>query len=323
VSRAGQAALPATAAQKRLPLDAFATSVMLMLCICWGFQQIAIKLIAADVSPMLQIGLRSAFAAVVLGVYVLHKRGLAELRDGTLPAGLLVGALFAGEFVLVALGLNYTTASHMSVFLYTAPIFAALGLHVLVPDERLRPLQWLGVVVAFGGIALAFLGKGVPAATAAAPNMLLGDFLGLLAGAAWGMTTVAIRRSRLSEAPAAKTLFYQMVMAGIVLPAFWAAGPAAPPNWTALAVASVLFQCVVVALTSYLTWFWLLRRYLASRLSILSFLTPLFGVGFGVWILDEPLDASFAAGAVLVLAGIMLVSAAGLIQEQWARLRAR
>ncbi|MDQ8034862.1 MAG: DMT family transporter [Bordetella sp.] len=316
------AAAPAT----RLPLDTFATSVMLLLCICWGFQQIAIKLVAADISPMLQIGLRSAFAAVVLGIVVLRRRGLAELRDGTLPAGLLAGVLFAGEFLMVALGLNYTTASHMSVFLYTAPIFAALGLHLLVPEERLRPLQWAGVAVAFGGIALAFLGKGVDAqaaASAAAPNMLLGDFLGLLAGAAWGLTTVVIRRSRLSEAPAAKTLFYQMVVAGIALPAVWAAGPAAAPHWSGQAVVSVLFQCVVVALSSYLTWFWLLRRYLASRLSILSFLTPLFGVGFGVWILDEPIDPTFALGAVLVLAGIMLVSAAGLIQEQWARLRGR
>ena len=56
---------------------------------------------------------------------------------------------------------------------------------------------------------------------------------------------------------------------------------------------SVSFQAVAVALTSYLAWFWLLRRYLASRLSILSFMTPLFGVSFGVLFLDEPLDAAF------------------------------
>ena len=70
----------------------------------------------------------------------------------------------------------------MSVFLYTAPVFAALGLHWLLPEERLTPLQWLGVAIAFAGIAVAFLGKG---GQQAASNMLLGDAMGLMAGLLW------------------------------------------------------------------------------------------------------------------------------------------
>lgn len=226
-----------------------------------------------------------------------------------------MGALFALEFLLVGVGLEYTTASHMAVFLYTAPIFTALGLHLLLPDERLKPLQWLGVAVAFGGIATAFLGKG----HAAVPGMLLGDLLGVLAGAAWGATTVAIRKSSLSEAAPAKTLFYQMLMAGLALPAFHFASGGAAPVWSGAALASLGFQSVVVALSSYLAWFWLLRRYLATRLAVLSFMTPLFGVTFGVLILDEPLDSGFVIGAVLVLAGITLVSGAELLREKLRR----
>jgi drug/metabolite transporter (DMT)-like permease len=77
---------------------------------------------------------------------------------------------------------------------------------------------------------------------------------------------------------------------------------------TPIAWGSLLFQSVVVSFASYLTWFWLLRHYLASRLGVFSFLTPLFGVAFGVWLLDEPLEASFLVGALLVCAGIVLVS---------------
>lgn len=91
----------------------------------------------------------------------------------------MAGLLFGVEFLLVAQGLVYSTASHISVFLYTAPVFAALGLHWLLPEERLTPLQWLGVAIAFAGIAVAFLGKGDPQA---ASNMLLGDAMGLTAG---------------------------------------------------------------------------------------------------------------------------------------------
>lgn len=312
-------AVAALAPPARRPLDSLATGVMLLLCVCWGFQQIAIKLVAADISPIMQVGLRSAFAALVLGVVVWRSEGSRALRDGTLGAGILVGLLFGFEFLAIAQGLVYTTASHMSVFLYTAPIFTALGLHWRVPEERMAPLQWLGVAVAFGGIAVAFLGNGQPQAAAAASNMLLGDSLGLLGGLLWGATTVAIRRTALSEAAPSKTLFYQMAIAALVLLAYAAATGNAGIRYTPSAMLSVAFQSVVVALSSYLAWFWLLRRYLASRLSILSFMTPLFGVSFGVLILDEPLDGAFVIGALMVLAGISLVSGAGLLREKLRR----
>ena len=314
-------AVAALAPPARRPLDSLATGVMLLLCVCWGFQQIAIKLVAADISPIMQVGLRSAFAALVLGVVVWRGEGSRALRDGTLGAGILVGLLFGFEFLAIAQGLVYTTASHMSVFLYTAPIFTALGLHWRVPEERMAPLQWLGVAVAFGGIAVAFLGNGQPQAAAAASNMLLGDSLGLLGGLLWGATTVAIRRTALSEAAPSKTLFYQMAIAALVLLVYAAATGNAGIRYTPSAMLSVAFQSVVVALSSYLAWFWLLRRYLASRLSILSFMTPLFGVSFGVLILDEPLDGAFVVGALMVLAGISLVSGAGLLREKLRRSR--
>ena len=306
----------------RLPLDTLATAGMLALCVCWGFQQIAIKLVAGDIAPIMQIGLRSTFAALVLAVVVGRAEGGRAFRDGTALPGLIVGLLFAGEFLFVAQGLLYTTASHMSVFLYTAPIFAALGLHWLLPEERMQPLQWLGVAVAFGGIGVAFLGGGSDAAggtAAAGINMLLGDAMGLAAGLLWGATTVAIRKTSLSEAAPSKTLFYQMAVASVVLLAYAAFTGQHGIRYTQAAVLSVAFQSVVVALSSYLAWFWLLRRYLASRLSILSFMTPLFGVSFGVLILDEPLDRHFVLGAVMVLAGITLVSGAGLLREKLRR----
>jgi drug/metabolite transporter (DMT)-like permease len=311
----------------RLPLDTLATAGMLALCVCWGFQQIAIKLVAGDIAPIMQIGLRSTFAALVLAVVVGRAEGGRAFRDGTALPGLIVGLLFAGEFLFVAQGLLYTTASHMSVFLYTAPIFAALGLHWLLPEERMQPLQWLGVAVAFGGIGVAFLGGGSGAAggtmaggtAAAGINMLLGDAMGLAAGLLWGATTVAIRKTSLSEAAPSKTLFYQMAVASVVLLAYAAFTGQHGIRYTQAAVLSVAFQSVVVALSSYLAWFWLLRRYLASRLSILSFMTPLFGVSFGVLILDEPLDRHFVLGAVMVLAGITLVSGAGLLREKLRR----
>lgn len=300
----------------RLPLDPFACGLMLLLCIVWGFQQVSIKLVEQDVAPVLQLAIRSGIAALVLGTITLWREGRGAFGDGTLLPGLGVGLLFTLEFFFISEGLVRTSASHIAVFLYTAPIFAALGLHLILPEERLSPVQWLGVLVAFGGIALAFLGKPGNAA-----GSLFGDALGICAAIAWGATTVLIRGSSLSEAAPVKTLFYQLGVAGVVLLAVAAATGRLGLIPSDRALLSLGFQVVVVALISYLGWFWLLRRYLASRLSMLSFMTPLFGVGFGVLVLGEPLDSSFIFGGLLVLGGLLLVTGAELLRDHLARRR--
>lgn len=300
----------------RLPLDPFACGLMLLLCIVWGFQQVSIKLVEQDVAPVLQLAIRSGIAALVLGAITLWREGRGAFGDGTLMPGLGVGLLFTLEFFFISEGLVRTSASHIAVFLYTAPIFAALGLHLILPEERLSPVQWLGVLVAFGGIALAFLGKPGNAA-----GSLFGDALGICAAIAWGATTVLIRGSSLSEAAPVKTLFYQLGVAGVVLLAVAAATGRLGLIPSDRALLSLGFQVVVVALISYLGWFWLLRRYLASRLSMLSFMTPLFGVGFGVLVLGEPLDSSFIFGGLLVLGGLLLVTGAELLRDHLARRR--
>lgn len=295
--------------------DAFLFQLMLLLCALWGAQQVAIKLAAADIAPLLQVALRSGIAALLVGGLMLWQRGWQGWLGCTWRAGVLTGVLFGLEFFFIARGLQYTSASHMAVFLYTAPIFSALGLHLLLPSERLRAVQWGGIALCFGGVVVAF-GAGLDWA-ALDRQQLLGDAFGLLAGMAWGATTVAVRGSRLSEAPPTLTLFYQLSVAFLLLLGYAAAiEQLGPIRWTPVSIASVLLQGVVVSFLSYLAWFWLLRRYLASNLAVFSFMTPLFGVSFGVLILDEPLSWNFVIGAVLVLLGIMLVS-----NHAWVRRR--
>lgn len=296
--------------------DAFALQVMLLLCLIWGSQQVLIKWAAVDIAPVMQATLRSAIAAVLVGALVCLRGGWQQVR-GTWRGGLLAGALFGLEFLFIAEGLKLTSAAHMSVFLYTAPVFTALGLHFMLPSERLRPLQWLGILLAFVGIATAFAGG--LSLDELDGRVLLGDAFGVLAGLAWGATTVVVRGSRLSEAPATLTLFYQLLVGffGLLLMAVLS-GQVGQVSFTPMALGSVLFQGIVVSFFSYLTWFWLLRKYLASNLAVFSFITPLFGVTFGVLLLGESLSLNFVAGALMVLAGVILVSAEPRVR-QWLR----
>ncbi|AMK32302.1 Permease of the drug/metabolite transporter (DMT) superfamily [Pseudomonas putida] len=131
--------------------DAFAFQVMLGLCLIWGCQQVLIKSAAVDIAPVMQAAFRNGIAALLVGLLVCWRGGWSQVGS-TWRAGLLAGALFGLEFLFIAEGLKLTSAAHMSVFLYTAPIFTALGLHFMMPSERLRLLQWLGILLAFGGL---------------------------------------------------------------------------------------------------------------------------------------------------------------------------
>lgn len=296
---------------RRAP-DAFAIALMVLLCATWGLQQVAIKTTNPALGPMFQAGLRSTIATFLVWGWARMRGTPLFERDGTFGPGVLAGILFAAEFICIFAGLTLTSASRMAVFLYTAPCFTALGLHFFVPGERMRRLQWCGVLVAFIGIALAFADGFVraPAPGASALAGMLGDALGVLGGAMWAATTVVVRATSLSHTSASKTLFYQLVVSAVVLLALaFALGEQHRINVTPLAVASLTYQAVAVAFVSYLTWFWLLTRYMASRLSVFSFLTPLFGVGFGVVLLGESFSTRFVFASALVLAGIVLVNA--------------
>lgn len=292
---------------ERKPLDAFAFSLMALLTALWGLQQVIIKLTAPDVSLVMQAAIRSGLATLLVLAWAAHRGIPLWRRDGTLGPGLAAGVLFGGEFIFIYAGLAHTSASRMIVFIYLTPVLTALGLHFLVRGERLVPGQWIGVLLAFGGLVLAFW-EGF----AAGAGTWLGDLFGLIAAVLWAATTVLIRASGLARITATKTLFYQLAVSAVMLlAASLAMGEKGVVALTPFAIASLAYQGAIVAFASYLAWFWLLTRYLAGRLAVFSFLTPLFGVLAGVAILDEPLRPMFAFAALAVVGGIVLVNLRG------------
>lgn len=279
-----------------------------------GLQQVVLKWAASDISVLMQIALRSALSAIM--VYPLIQQSVRRqlLSTRYLPAGLLVGILFATEFYLIGEALRYTSASHTIVLLYTAPIFVALGLHWKLPAERLSRVQWGGIFVAFSGIVVSFLLRPQTSSTLQT-DALWGDFLALLGGIFWAATTVSVRLSRLAEAPATQTLFYQLLMGGILLlPLAFFSGQATI-QWTTLSISSLIFHTMLISFASYLIWFWMLKHYLASRLGVFSFLTPVFGMLFGVLILDEQIELNFIVGTCMVMLGMILVSLQGWLKK--------
>ncbi|GFE93064.1 DMT family transporter [Acetobacter persici] len=309
-----------TGMNTRKPLDATATSLMVGLCFCFGLQQVALKAAAQDMAPILQISLRSGLAALlVVGLMLARRERLVQISRTWKP-GLAVGVLFFLEYLFTGQSLRYTSASRSVVFLYTSPIFAALILHFMEASERMAPRQWAGILLAFCGIAVAFLGHQTVAGQGADLS-LLGDALALLAGASWGVTTVVIRMSSLATVPAKQTLLYQLAGACVLLFPMAALLHQTDFTVTPILLLSLGYQVFILSFVAFLLWFWLLRHYQASRIGVLSFMTPLFGVLLGAVLLHEPVEPGFVTGALLVVAGLVLVSGAGWISQSLKKFR--
>ncbi len=283
-------------------LDALAVGMLLACCMFWGFQQVMVKATVAELPPVFQSAVRGVGATLLLWLWCLWRGVRLFERDGSFWPGLLVGGLFAVEFAFLYIGLQHTTASRLTVFLYTSPFWVAALLPWFIPTERLRVSQWLGLACAFAAVVFA-LREGLGGGHAQ------GDLMGLAAGALWGLTTVAIRACNLTRISAEKLLFYQLAVSTVVL-ALLSLGMDEPWHtpWSGFAMVSVAVQTVVGAFASYLVWMWMLGHYPATKISTFVFLTPLFALLFGTLWLGEAVTLPLVLSLALVALGIVLVN---------------
>jgi drug/metabolite transporter (DMT)-like permease len=179
-----------------------------------------------------------------------------------------------------------------------------IGARWLFPSDRFGLQQWLGLLMAFVGMIVAF---GVPA-PATEPNQLFGDVMMAFAALGWAATTLIIKSSALARVSPEKTLLYQLVVCvPIVTLGALVFGERIAAMPSAVALGSLAYQTVVVG-TTFSLWFALIVKFSASRLSAFTFLTPLFGVAAGHLVLGEPLTPPFALAVLLVAAGLILVN---------------
>ncbi len=286
-------------------VDARAAIILVACCAIWGLGLVMVKIANGGISPMLNCALRSLAGALLLFVWA-RARGIPLFtRDGTLGAGVLCGLLFAIEFMTLYPGLTMTQVARATIFLHCAPFVAAFGEHFLVPGHRLTQLKMLGLVAAFIGLAVALLGG----ASELPAGAFAGDLLCLAAGIAWGATTVVVRASKLRTAPAEKTLLYQLVVSiPIILLGSLAMRESGITNLTAAVLGAFAYTVIGTVVVGYTTWFWLMRTYSAASLHAFTFLTPIFGVMAGHFVLGEAIGWPILIGLALVALGIWLVN---------------
>ena len=287
------------------PLDTTAAALVVLICLSWGFNQVSVKLAIHDIPPLLQGTIRSVGATLLVAAWCKWRGMPLFARDGTLVAGVVTGALFGLEFVLIYQGLAYTTATRAVLFIYLAPFFVVLGTRIFLPADRFGPAQWLGLALSFAGMMVAF-GAPTPALD---PRQIVGDLMMVAAAIAWAATTLLIKTSGLNRISSEKVMLYQLVVSipmlgtgALLFGEHIVDMPSGP------AIAALAYQTIWVVSVTFVIWFALVVRYSANRLSAFSFLTPLFGVAAGHFVLGEQMTPAFAAAVALVALGLVLVN---------------
>ena len=305
-------AAESSATPRHATLDAAAIALLLLICVLLAGGQVAIKIANDGISPLLQAGLRSAAAAVLLGGFAIWRGVKLFVRDGIFGPALLAGCFFAAEFALLYPGLARTTAAHAVILLYTSPFVVAAGAHWLIPGDRLTSAKVTGLVLALAGVAIVVLGRTTPgnleASTSGGPT-LVGDLLCLAGGLAWGLLTLTIRATRLARVAPERVTFNQLVISAPILCGLsLLLGEPGLTNPTPRVLGAFAFTVVFVGFISFTTTTWLLTRYPASRVMAFLMLTPVFGVFVGHLVLGEDLSFSLLAGLVLVVTGLWFVN---------------
>jgi drug/metabolite transporter (DMT)-like permease len=288
-------------------------SLYALLVAIWSSTWVAIKVGLDDMPPLLGAGIRFALAG--FGLLVLARLRGRPLRTDRVLAAVLGVLPFAVTYGLIYWGEQYVPSGLAAVLFGVLPIYVAVIASVFLRDEPLRARLFAGVLLALGGLVLAFsesvaLGDSRWAVVAAVACTVapIGAAIGNVSTKRRGVGVDALVLNGW-----AAVLGGALLLGAAALSEDWTSA-----SWTAGAVASIVYLAVIGTALAFVTLTRLIRELPAVTISFIALLLPFGALVFGAVIYGEPLTAAELGGAALVAAGIFVA--------QWpgaAALRAR
>lgn len=267
-----------------------------------GYNQVVIRVVNDGLQPVFFAGLRSLGAVFCLWLWFAVRGRSFGMKRKDLGPGLLIGTIFAFEFILLFNALDLTTVTRVSVIFYSMPLWLALMAHVWIPGERITAMKAAGQGLAFLGVAVAIVWRG-----GGGEASLLGDVLALLSAFCWAGIAMVARTGLKDVAPDRQLVWQVLVSAPILMLAAPFFGPFIR-DLQPIHLWGLAFQIVVIVTFGFAMWLWLLSVYPPASVAAFSFLSPVFGVFFGWLFLGEALGLPVLVALVLVSVGLILIN---------------
>jgi len=258
--------------------------------------------------------LRFGTASLVLAVYALLTRMRLPARKD-LPHVALAGVL---GITIYHVALNFgevrVSAGAASLLIAAGPVFTAI-MSAIFLGERLTPMGWSGIAVAFAGVAVISLGESGGASFEPA------SLLVLLAAVSTAAYFIVSKRGLRTYSPLQFTAY--TIWAGTIPMLVFAPGLAQQmPHAASQATLAIIYLGVFPAAIAYVLWSYALARMPASLLSAFLYLSPVLAVAIAwVWIRELPAVLTLVGGAVAV-AGVIVVQTKGQPRSEAAELAA-
>ena len=290
-------------------MRAFAYFAVVSALALWAGNWIVARAVRDDVAPAVITSGR--IVLVMLALAPLALPGLAarlrrfRARDWAVLAGL---GLFGGGVhnAMQYLGLQSTTATNGTLFFSLSPV-TIMVLAGMILGERVRPMQWLGVIVSFAGVlTIALRGETEALATL---RFNPGDILCFLSMIFWSGYTICLRLQRAELEPI--QLLFMVCAVGLVTLLPWLAwdiayDPRAHFNFNG--TMALLYSAFASVILAYAGWNYAVSRLGAARTGGFSHLLPAFGVIFAAIFLGEYPAWYHFVGIALIFGGIALSS---------------
>jgi len=272
----------------------------------WGSSFLLIKVGVEDFGPLPLVSARIGLAAVFMAVYIrlTGRRWPSQRRERA--ALLFVGIMnTAVPFTLITWGEQDIDSGLATVLNATMPLFTLVFAHVGLADERITPQKVLGLALGFAGVAL--LANRHTASSS--PNPLSGQVAVLGASACYAISVVVIRRYLRGVDPFT-TAGGSLIIGAIAVVAITLAASPLPgvASLSLRAVLAVIVLALVNTVLAYFLFYSLIEAWGATRTSLVTYAMPPIGLTLGAIFLDETVDVTIIAGAMMILGGIVVVN---------------
>ena len=288
---------------KKNNIDLTGGVVLISFSMLLGLNQTLVKIVNYGIHPIFQVGLRSVIAAVPVLIFCILFKKKISIRDGSLIPGIICGAIFALEFVLLFFALEFTSVARSSILFYSMPVWLGIAAHFLIKNEKLNSKKLLGFLISVIAVSIALFTK-----NDLGEGGIIGDFFALCASFLWATIVLIVRKTKLNRSCPEMQLLYQLIVSSIViLPISYYFGFYLREINIGITIIFI-FQAVVIVAAGFLIWFWTLSVYPATSIASFSFFGPIFGVFFGWLILKEEISILIFLSLALVSCGIYLIN---------------